>query len=85
MAYYIDMKEANIGEFKDRLSKYLSIVEKGEEVKICKRNIPIAHLVPYNQKKKMNQTKLGCGKGTVKIKADLTEPMIPVESWEMLK
>lgn len=85
MAYYIDMKMANIAELKNNLSKFLSLVERGEEVKICKRNIPIAHLIPLAKKENKNHTKLGCGKGSVEIKTDLTEPMIPVDSWEMLK
>ncbi len=79
------MKVANIAELKNNLSKFLSLVEKGEGVQICKRNIPIAHIVPVSIKKKKNYTRLGCGQGTVKIKADLTEPMIPLKKWDMLK
>lgn len=79
------MKVANIAELKNNLSKFLSLVEKGEDVQICKRNIPIARIVPVRNKKKKNNTRLGCGQGTVKIKADLTEPMIPLEKWDMLK
>lgn len=79
------MKVANIAELKNNLSKFLSYVEKGEEVQICKRNVPIAHLLPINIREKKNNTRLGCGRGTVQIKADLTEPMIPLEKWDMLK
>lgn len=75
----------NIAELKNNLSKFLSIVEKGEEVKICKRNIPIAHIIPLDTKKHKNCTKLGCGLESVQIMSDLTEPMIPVSNWEMLK
>jgi antitoxin (DNA-binding transcriptional repressor) of toxin-antitoxin stability system len=77
------MKTANIGELKNHLSKFISFVEQGEVVAICKRNIPIALLVPHGSKTTSNQTKLGCGKGTVQIRGDLTEPLIPEESWEM--
>ncbi len=79
------MKVANIAEFKNNLSKFLSLVEEGEMIEICKRNIPIAHLVPLGYKKKKNRTRLGCGRGSVRIHTDLTEPMIPEENWEMLK
>lgn len=79
------MKVANIAELKNNISKYLSLVEKGEEIKICKRNIPIAYLVPIAPEVKKNQTKLGCGRKSVQVKGDLTEPMIPNENWEMLK
>ncbi len=79
------MKMANIAELKNNLSKFLSLVEKGEEVKICKRNIPIARLAPIKTKEIKNHTQLGCGQGTAQILDDLTEPMIPSENWEMLK
>ncbi len=85
MAYYINMKIANIAEFKNNLSKFLSLAEAGEVIEICKRNIPIAHLVPLEPKNKKNRTRLGCGQDSVKIHADLTEPVISEKSWEMLK
>jgi len=77
------MKTANIGQLKDSLSKFLALVEKGEAITICKRNVPIATIVPRAPKKARNLTKLGCGKGTVQIKGDLTEPLIPEGNWEM--
>jgi len=79
------MKIANIGELKNNLSKYINLVEQGEVVEICKRNVPIALLIPHGSKKSGNHTKLGCGKGTVVIEGDLTEPLIPEESWNMLR
>ena len=85
MAYYVTMKVTNVAEFKNNLSKILGIVEQGEVVEIRKRNVPIAHLVPFESKERVNRTRLGCGRGTVKVKTDLTEPMIPEENWEMLK
>jgi antitoxin (DNA-binding transcriptional repressor) of toxin-antitoxin stability system len=77
------MKTANIGELKNNLSKFIGYVEKGEVVAVCKRNIPIAMLVPHRSKTTSNQTKLGCGMGTVQIKGDLTEPLIPEDTWDM--
>ena len=74
------MKVTNIAELKNNLSKFLSFVEKGEKVQICKRNIPIAKLIPLAPGKKKNHTKLGSGLGSVRINSDLTEPMIPEES-----
>jgi prevent-host-death family protein len=78
------MKTANVAELKNRLSEFLAYVEAGEEVEICKRNIPIARVVPVPAKH-VNQTKIGCGKGTVKILGDLTEPQIPLTDWDMLR
>ena len=81
--YIIDMKIANIAEFKNKLSEYLSMVDQGEEIEVRKYNIPIARVIPVHRADK-NRTKLSCGRGTVKIKGDLTEPLIPVGSWQML-
>jgi prevent-host-death family protein len=67
------MKVANIGEFKNNLSKFIGFVEQGEVVAICKHNVPVAKLIPYGIKKTSNDTQLGCGAGTVEIKVDLTE------------
>ncbi|MBW1800981.1 MAG: type II toxin-antitoxin system Phd/YefM family antitoxin [Deltaproteobacteria bacterium] len=83
LAYILGMKTANIGELKDNLSKFIGFVEQGEVVEICKRNIPIALLVPHGSRKTGNRTKLGCGLKTVQIKGDLTEPLIPEDSWDM--
>jgi antitoxin (DNA-binding transcriptional repressor) of toxin-antitoxin stability system len=85
LAYILAMKTANIGDLKDNLSKFINFVEKGEVIEICKRNIPIALLVPQGSKKTPNRTQLGCGVGTVQVKGDLTEPLIPEDSWEMLR
>ncbi len=78
------MKVANIAEFKNHLSEYLAAVANGEEVEIRKRNAPLARVVPFRTPGR-NRTVLGCGAGTVIVKADLTEPMIPPEDWEMLQ
>ena len=83
LGYIVDMKIANIAEFKNKFSEYLSLVEQGEEIEVRKYNIPIAKVIPVHRSKK-NKTKLGRGRGTVKIKGDLTEPLISVGSWEML-
>lgn len=77
------MKIANIADFKNHLSRFLKMVEKGEEIEIHKRNVPIAKVTPI-RKHKGNKTVLGCGKGSVKILGDITEPLIPEENWDML-
>jgi prevent-host-death family protein len=84
MAYIVAMKIANIAEFKNRISEFISAVEKGEEVEVRKRNVPIARVIPI-RKGKANVTKLGCGRGTGRVLGDLTEPLIPEDSWEMLR
>lgn len=78
------MKIANIGELKNNLSKFISFVEQGETVQICKHNVPVAKLIPCGSGKGDNHTRLGCGEGTVVIKGDLTGPLIPEKNWDML-
>jgi len=77
------VKTANVADFKKHLSAFLSMVEKGETVEICRRNIPIAQLVGI-PRQPQNHTVLGCGEGSVVFHGSVTEPLIPVESWEML-
>jgi len=84
IAHNMAMKMANIAEFKNNLSRFIAAVEAGEEVEIRRRNLPIARVVPVRTAKG-NRTQLGCGKGTVKILGDLTEPLIPEDDWEMLE
>jgi prevent-host-death family protein len=36
----------NIHEAKAKLSEYLAAVEAGESVQICRRNVPVAQIVP---------------------------------------
>ncbi len=83
VAHIMAMKVANIAEFKNHLSEYLNQVQSGEEIQICKRNVPVARLMPIPQGRR-NRTVLGCGKGSAKATADLTEPLIPEGEWEML-
>jgi prevent-host-death family protein len=47
--YYSQMKEAQISELKNQLSRYLALVRKGEIVRIVDRNRPVAQIVPIGQ------------------------------------
>jgi len=40
------MSTVNIREAKAQLSRLLKLVESGEEIVLCRRNIPVARLVP---------------------------------------
>ena len=72
----------NIAELKGHLGEYISRAEKGEEIGVCRRNRIVAKLQPVATPHK-NRTRLGTGRGTVVIRGDLTEPLIPEESWYM--
>lgn len=78
--------QVNIAEFKDRISEFLALVEKGSEVIVCRRNVPLARINPMPQSngKKPAHSVLGCMKGTLEIHGDLTQPCIPETDWEML-
>ena len=78
------MKTANIAEFKKHLSAYLDLVEKGETVEICRRNVPVARLEAITPKRR-NHTVLGCGEGSVIYRGRVDEPLMPAEDWEMLQ
>ena len=82
LAYHMSMKIANIAELKNRLSEYLSFVERGEEVEVRKRNVPIAKVVPIIAREE-NKTQLGCGQGTGEIRGNLTDPLIPSDAWDL--
>ena len=83
LAHGVNMKTVSIGELKDNLSKFIRFVEQGDVVEICKRNIPVALLVPHGARRTGNRTKLGCGLKTVQIRGDLTDPLIPEDDWDM--
>jgi len=80
------MKSANIAEFKNHMGKYLSLVERGEEIQICRRNVPVAVIVPSQRRTiATNKTQLGCGEGSVVVRTDLTDPSFSVNDWNMLQ
>ncbi|MBI4042702.1 MAG: type II toxin-antitoxin system prevent-host-death family antitoxin [Deltaproteobacteria bacterium] len=45
------MKKVKIGELKNRLSAFLNLVRKGEEVVVTDRDHPIARMIPFQEKK----------------------------------
>jgi prevent-host-death family protein len=76
-------EEPNIAELRANLSELHDRAQAGEEIEIRKRNVPIARIVPV-ARPEPNRTRLGCGRGSVTIRADLTEPVWSAEDWEML-
>jgi prevent-host-death family protein len=75
---------ANIADFKNRISEMIAAVEKGEEIELRKRNVPVARILPVG-KTRRNATQLGCGRKTGRILGDLVKPFMPEKDWEMLK
>ena len=66
------MKKLNLHEVKAQFSKYIELVEAGETVIICKRNVPVAEIRPIvNKRKKVPQ--LGWAEGTFAVPDDFNE------------
>jgi len=76
----------NVSEANAQFSKLMETVEAGETVTLCKRNKPVARVVPIEEEPvfKKHHTKIGWAKGQIKIHCDLTEPAIRESDWEML-
>ena len=72
----------NIYEAKAQLSHLLNLIEQGEVVRICRRNVPIAEVKKIENKKKTKR-KFGMLKGKVRILPEFFEPMSKEElsSW----
>ncbi len=65
------MIKANINQVKTHLSEYL---EKGEEILVLKRNIPVAEIHPLKNKTKKRR-KIGLAKGEFKVSKSFFEPL----------
>lgn len=79
------MKSINVSEAKARFSALVEEVEKGEIVTLCKRNVPVARIVPSRapEGELRHKTRIGWAKGKVQAHGDLTEPAIADDAWEM--
>ena len=73
MTYNLDMKKVNIAEAKTHLSRYLDIVEKGETVVVCRRNVPIAEIRPV-PKPCVEERPVGIDRGMI-VPASFFEPL----------
>ena len=66
------MKKLNLHEVKAQFSKYIELVEAGETVIICKRNVPVAEIRPIAKKQK-KVPELGWAEGIFTVPADFNE------------
>lgn len=85
MIYYLTMIKLNIHEIKTHLSKYIELVEAGETVTICKRNVPVAEIRAV-QKKAAPKPVLGSAAGIGTIRKSFYEPMSQAElaEWQFV-
>jgi len=76
------MVKANLNEVKAQLSKYLELVETGEVVVICKRNLPVAEIRSVARMKK-KPAELGWAEGKFELPDDFKELSAEeIAAWE---
>ena len=68
------MIKLNIHEAKTHLSKYLSRLAHGEKILLCKRNVPIAEIVPIRSTDD-NPRPIGLAKGEFTLRSDFFTPL----------
>jgi prevent-host-death family protein len=68
------MIRINVAEAKRHLSQYLTRVERGEVVVLCRRNVPIAELRPVSRASERRRP-WGLAKGEVEIPDDFDAPL----------
>ena len=81
---YEDAQKANVGMVKEHFSAYVAKAERGESTTICRRNRPVAELVPVTNVPAANRTRLGSARGSVAVHCDLTEPAMKPSDWNMM-
>lgn len=77
-------ESANIGMVKEHFSAYVTMVEQGATIQVCRRNRPVAELVRLADGTNSNRTRLGSDPGSVVARGDLTMPAIPEKDWDTL-
>lgn len=68
------MIRLNIHEAKTHLSKYLAKLRKGERIVLCRRNQPIAEIVPLPTPPTRKRP-IGLAKGLLTIHPDFWKPL----------
>ena len=66
------MIKINLNEVKTQLSKYIEMVEAGEVVVVCKRNVPVAEIRSISNKEKKTP-ELGWAESVYEVPANFKE------------
>ena len=74
MVIIMTMIVANIHQIKAKLSEYLDLAARGERVLICKRNQPIAELVPVDAPRTTPRP-VGLARGQVQVPDSFFAPL----------
>lgn len=68
-------KLVNIHDLKAHLSDYLKGVEAGETIVVCRRNRPVARLVPTDAPAPKAKRPIGLAKGKVHLGPEFFQPL----------
>jgi antitoxin (DNA-binding transcriptional repressor) of toxin-antitoxin stability system len=68
------MIRLGVDELKRHLSKYVARVEKGETIRLCRGNQPIAEIRPLAGKRKLPRP-IGLHEGQIKLRPEFFEPL----------
>ena len=82
---FLTMDAMNVSEAKAKFASLVERAEKGEEIVLCRRNLPVAKIVPSSppEGEPRHHTRIGWAKDSVRVHGDLNEPAIPESDWEM--
>jgi prevent-host-death family protein len=67
-------KVANIHTLKAHLSEYIEKTQTGERILVCKRNIPVAEIVPISEDQRAPRS-IGLAKGEFRVPRDFNDPL----------
>ena len=68
------MSRINIHEIKTHLSRYLRLLDEGETIVICRRNVPIAEIRPIATPSKTKRV-IGLARGDFTVPREFFEPL----------
>lgn len=69
------MIQINIHDVKTHLSKYIKLLISGEEILLCKHNIPIAKIVPISKTASGLKRPIGLAKGEFEVPKSFFDPL----------
>ena len=72
--YYMTMIKLNIHEAKTHLSRHLARLERGEKIILCKRNVPIAEIIPL-AKADSSPRPIGLARGEFAVSREFFAPL----------
>ena len=68
------MVTLNVHEAKTHLSRYLNRLTEGEKIILCKRNVPVAEILPL-KRARTEPRPVGLAKGRFVVAAEFFEPL----------